>query len=200
MRAWVRAAVGVLCAAGLTGCGIRSTSVPTDFGPAPSKAPCALSGPTVEAQPVQGLPVQVFLVCASQLVTVDRLVHIPSGNGSTDRVQVAQALIDQLAEKPAESESQAGYTSDVRGGMAVSGPRHGEPDGTLRLGTSPSRLGSYALAQVVCTLAMSSAADEDGTVILGGPGDEQLRRYHCTSQVRARPGSSEPSSAPVGKP
>ncbi|MGW1889573.1 hypothetical protein ACWCP6_04825 [Streptomyces sp. NPDC002004] len=183
----------------LAGCGIRATEVPTDFGPAPSRAPCALSGPEAETQTAKGIPVQVFLVCSSQLVTVDRSVRIPSGKASADRVRVAQALLDQLEETPSTAEKQAGYTTDVRGGMTVSGPRAGDPEETLRLGTPPEDLSSYALAQIVCTFANSAAAAEDGSVVLGGPGTEPLRRYKCTPEVRSRPGAVPPPSSLANK-
>lgn len=187
----------VLLAALLTGCGIRATEVPTDFGPAPSRAPCSMSATSIEAQPAQGIPVQVFLLCTSQLVTVDRSVRIPSGSGASDRIRVAQALLDQLAEEPSTSERQAGYTSDVRGGMTVSGPRGGDPDDTLRLAVPPQDLSSFALAQIICTLARSAAADPDGAVVLGGPDDEPVRAYLCTTEVRSRPGTTEIPSSPA---
>ncbi|MGW4968818.1 hypothetical protein ACWEP3_02225, partial [Streptomyces albidoflavus] len=46
-RKTVRAAwplLAVVAAAVLSGCGIRATEVPTDFGPAPSRAACQLAG------------------------------------------------------------------------------------------------------------------------------------------------------------
>ena len=35
----------------LAGCGIRSTEVPTDFGPGPSRVPCVMSGSSIEHDP-----------------------------------------------------------------------------------------------------------------------------------------------------
>jgi hypothetical protein len=78
--------------------------------------------------------------------------------------------------------------------MSVGGPRAGDPEDTLRLSIAPGSLTSYALAQVVCTFSDSAAAEGDGSVILGGPGAEPPRRYECTDEVRARPGSTEPPS------
>ncbi|WP_067278600.1 hypothetical protein [Streptomyces jeddahensis] len=189
--------LGVVLASVLSGCGIRPTEVPTDFGAAPSRVPCALGGADIGTQSARGVPVQVFLVCSSQLVTVDRTVQLAGKNAATDRVLVAQALLDKLAEAPSAPEKQAGYTTAVRGGMTVSGPREGDPEDTLRLSTPPEDLSAYALAQIVCTYADSAAADEDGAVVLGGTGDEPVRRYECTPEVRARPGTVPPPSETV---
>ncbi|WP_105973605.1 hypothetical protein [Streptomyces geranii] len=185
----------------LTGCGIRATEVPTDFGPAPSRVPCSLTdapAPDVTAQTSAGVPVQVFLLCASQLVTVDRAVRVPDGTAEAQRrVLVAQGLLDELAKTPSATETGAGYTTDVRGGMSVTGPGPRDPDDTLRLSTPPSDLASYALAQIVCTFSDSAAAEGDGSVILGGPETDPLRRYTCTPEVRSRPGAQVPPSSGV---
>jgi hypothetical protein len=183
-----------LLAALLTGCGIRSTQVPTDFGPAPSRVPCALSGPDISTQSSRGIPVQVFLLCSAQLVTVDRSVRIPDGTAeAARRVLVAQALLDELAETPSTPEQQAGYTTDVRGGMTVGGPRGKDPEDTLRLSSPPQNLTSSALAQIVCTFADSAAARDDGSVLLGGPDTTPLRTYECTPDSRSEPGNFSPS-------
>lgn len=182
----------------LTGCGIRATEVPTDFGPAPSRVRCSLTEPDVTTQTARGVPVQVFLLCGSSLVAVDRTVLVPDGAADSERrVLVAQDLLDELAESPSPAEKEAGYTTDVRGGMKVSGPAPKDPDDTLRLSTSPGDLTSYALAQLVCTFSDSAAAEGDGSVILGGPATELPRRYACTDEVRSRPGSAEPPSKEV---
>ncbi|GAA2769204.1 MULTISPECIES: hypothetical protein [Streptomyces] len=182
----------------LAGCGIRATEVPTNFGPAPSRVQCSLSEPDVSAQAARGLPVQVFLLCGSSLVTVDRTVRVPEGAADSERrLLVAQGLLDQLAAPPSTAEKEAGYSTDVRGGITVGKPRPGDPDDTLRLSTAPSGLTSYALAQIVCTFSDSAAAEGDGSVVLGGPGAESPRRYECTDEVRARPGSTEPPSKDV---
>lgn len=185
----------------LAGCGIRSTQVPTDFGPAPSRVPCTLSGPDVSTQASRGIPVQVFLLCSGQLVTVDRSVRVPDGaTESARRVLVAQGLLDELAGSPSTPEQQAGYTTDVRGGMTVSGPRlrgTGEPEDTLRLSTPPRELTPAALAQLVCTFSDSAAAEDDGSVVLGGPDATAPRRYQCTSDVRSDPGTKAPPSTAV---
>ncbi|WP_329282873.1 hypothetical protein [Streptomyces sp. NBC_01451] len=188
----------------LAGCGIRATEVPTDFGPAPSRVPCSLSdisapaAPDVTAQTSAGVPVQVFLLCASQLVTVDRAVRVPDGTAeAARRVLVAQGLLDELSRTPSTTETAAGYTTDVRGGMSVSGPGPKDPEDALRLSTSPAELSSYALAQIVCTFSDSAAAEGDGSVVLGGPDTDPLRRYTCTPEVRSRPGAQVPPSSGV---
>ncbi|MER5429715.1 hypothetical protein [Streptomyces sp. NPDC002588] len=183
----------------LTGCGIRATEVPTDFGPAPSRARCSLTEPDVTTQSGRaGVPVQVFLLCGSSLVTVDRSVRVTDGAADTERrALVAQGLLDQLAQSPSAAEKEAGYTTDVRGGITVGGPGAKDPDDALRLSVSPESLTSYALAQLVCTFSDSAAAEGDGSVILGGPGSDPLRRYECTDEVRSRPGSAEPPSSTV---
>ncbi|MEU8792851.1 hypothetical protein [Streptomyces sp. NPDC048643] len=187
-----------LLAALLTGCGIRATQVPTDFGPAPSRVPCALSGQDTATPSSGGVPVQVFLICSAQLVTVDRSVRIPDGTAeAARRVLVAQALLDELAETPSTPEQQARYSTDVRGGMTVGGPRGRDPEDTLRLSTSPADLTPTALAQIVCTFSDSAAARDDGTVVLGGPAPDALRTYTCTPEVRSSPGTESPGSTAV---
>jgi hypothetical protein len=177
-------------------CGIRPTEVPTDFGPAPSRAPCAVSEPATTERSAGGVPVRVFLVCAAELEPVDRRVELPVGQTSEkDRGRVARALLDQLEQRVSRAERQAGYSTEVPDGLTVSGPRGGDPDDALRLSAPAEDLSSFALAQLVCTLANSAAASRDGRVILGGPGVEPLRTYECTPEVRARPAVHEPPSA-----
>ncbi|QKW10756.1 hypothetical protein HUT18_09625 [Streptomyces sp. NA04227] len=195
----MRAATGVAAAGLLLGaCGIRPTEVPTDFGPAPSRAPCALSGPDEEAKAApEGIPVQVFLVCATQLVTVDRAVRLPTRPESADRLRVAQALLGQLRRMPSEAEREAGYKTEVPQETRVSGPREGDPDSALRLSIQPEDLSTYALAQLVCSYTASAAADEGHGIVLGGPDPEPLRRYECPEELRARPGTQVPPDSVV---
>ncbi|MFD5799524.1 hypothetical protein [Streptomyces diastatochromogenes] len=187
-----------LLAALLSGCGIRPTEVPTDFGGAPSRVPCTPSGPGVSTQSSQGVPVQVFLLCGSSLAAVDRTVRVPEGTpDERRRVIVAQGLLDQLAASPSPGQKAAGYTTYVPGGLSVTGPGRKDPEDALRLSTAPEKLTSFALAQLVCTLSDSAATEGDGSVILGGPGTSPLRRYECTDDVRNRPGTTEPPSGEV---
>ncbi|MEN3584912.1 hypothetical protein AAH978_12265 [Streptomyces sp. ZYX-F-203] len=180
----------------LAGCGIRATEVPTEYGPAPSRARCASTPSDSRSESAGGVPVRVFLLCGSSLVAVDRTVRTPGGSEDSRRVLAAQALLDELATPPSAAEQEAGYTSDVRE-TTVGGPRRGDPADTLRLGTSPEDLTSYALAQIVCTFSDSAAAEDEGSVVLGGPGTEEPLRYTCTDEVRARPGGNEPPSGRV---
>ncbi|RII20889.1 hypothetical protein DSC45_02070 [Streptomyces sp. YIM 130001] len=189
---------GVLCCATLAGCGIRPTEVPTDFGPAPSRVPCAASAPEVGTQASAGIPVQVFLICSSQLVAVDRTVQLKDDAGASDRVRVAQALVDELQEPPSPVEGQSGFTTDVRGPITVAGPKAGDPRATLRLSADPAGLTPYALAQLVCTLAQSEAGEGGRSAVLGGPGAVEPRRYECADETRSRPGESGPPAETVG--
>lgn len=184
------AALGAL----LSGCGIRATEVPTDFGPAPSRVRCSLGEPEGAGQGERGLPVQVFLVCGPSLVAVDRAVRVADGPTDARRVLVAQGLLGELTREPTASEREAGYTTRVRPGTTVTGPRAGDPEDTLRLSTPPAELSATALAQIVCTFSDSAAAEGDGSVILGGPDDATPRRYRCTDEVRARPAAGKPPS------
>ncbi len=182
----------------LAGCGIRPTKVPTDFGGAPSRVPCTPSQPGVSGQAARGVPVQVFLLCGSSLVSVDRVVTVPEGTADARRrVIVAQGLLDQMAAPPSAGEKAAGYSTHVPRGLKAAGPRAGDPRDALRLSTAPSGLDAYALAQIVCTLSDSAAAEGDGSVVLGGPADPRLRRYECTDALRSHPGTTEPSSTEV---
>jgi hypothetical protein len=187
-----------LLAALATGCGIRATEVPTDFGPAPSRVHCSVSEPDVSAQSSRGLAVQVFLLCGSSLVAVDRTVSVEDGTAdSRRRVLVAQELLNQLAAAPSAGEAEAGYRTTVRDGMTVTGPRSDDPEDTLRLSFPPDALAKSSLAQIVCTFSDSAAAEGDGSVILGGPDGAALRRYECTDEVRAEPNSAKPPSSEV---
>ncbi|MGW0819914.1 hypothetical protein [Streptomyces sp. NPDC002845] len=198
---------GVLLLAALatltTACGIRATQVPTDVGPAPSKAACSLSATDIGPQAgngVHGIPVQVFLLCDRQLVPVDRAVHIPEDSVETARrVLMAQELLDELSGPLTSAESRARYDTEVRAGLTVTGPLAEDPEDALRLSTRPEDLSSYALAQIICTFADSTAAEGDGSVTLGGPGTEPLRRYRCTTELRSDPGAKTPPSTEVEK-
>ncbi|NEE33656.1 hypothetical protein G3M53_50460, partial [Streptomyces sp. SID7982] len=59
---------GLLAVAALvSGCGIRTTSVPVDAGAAPSRVPCRLSASDVATRSPDSVSAEVYLVCASQL-------------------------------------------------------------------------------------------------------------------------------------
>jgi hypothetical protein len=181
----------------LSACGIRSTSVPVDAGAAPSQVPCTTSTKSVATQDLRGVPVQVYLVCSSQLVTVDRTVRTTTGSGS-DRVRIAQELLDELRQKPPAAERKAGYSTTVPETLRVGPARTGDQPGTLRLSKQPEDLQSEALAQIVCTYAESDSLAPDGTVVLGGPGEYEPRGYLCTSEMKTRPKAAPPLGVGTG--
>ncbi|MEU9202937.1 hypothetical protein [Streptomyces sp. NPDC048332] len=169
------------------GCGIRTTSVPVDAGAAPSRVPCAMPAEDITTQAQQGIPVQIYLVCASELVTVDRAVQVPET--ASDRLRIARALLDELRLEPPNAEAQAGFSTHVPGTLRVDGPHPGDPKATLRLSAQPEDLPSEALAQIVCTFTESESLVPDESVTLGGPGDYAPRAYLCTTETKASPES-----------
>ncbi|MET9591082.1 hypothetical protein ABZY45_08930 [Streptomyces sp. NPDC006516] len=184
-RAAVALAAVVAGAALAAGCGIRSTTVPVDAGAAPSRMPCRTASGEVPAPPPQSVSVRIYLVCASQLVTVDRTVELDESRSG--RLAVAQALLGELQQEPSAGERRAGFSTVVPAGLRVSGPRKGDPEGTLRLGEQPEDLPAEALAQVVCSYAETETLGTGGAVLLGGPGDYAPRGYLCTTETKNRP-------------
>ncbi|MER5742275.1 MULTISPECIES: GerMN domain-containing protein [unclassified Streptomyces] len=194
-RTTVLALAGALAGAALvTGCGIRSTTVPVDAGPAPSQVPCTVPAESVTTQSLQGVPVEVYLVCSSQLVTVDRTVR--ADVSGPDRAAAARALLDELRREPDAEERRAGYATTVPDGLRI-GPAHpGDGKDTLRLSEQPEDLRSEALAQIVCTYAQNDTLAPGGQVVLGGPGAYPARAYLCTSEMKARP-NADPAPVAV---
>lgn len=194
----VLAATGALAGL-LTGCGIRATQVPTDFGPAPSMVPCELSVTDIAIQTTpSGMPVEVFLLCSGALVRVNRSVQVAEGTQEAQRrVVVAQGLLDALADDPSHVEDEAGYSTAVPAGLTVTGPAPGDPEDALRLSTAPDSLPRFALAQLVCTFADSAAAGDNGSVVLGSTSAESLRRYECAPETQTSPGAGNPPSTEV---
>lgn len=177
----------VLAAAALaSGCGIRTTTVPVDAGAAPSRVPCRLSSSDAATRSPDSVSAEVYLVCASQLVTVDR--PMPADAVGAAPVEVARALLKEVQQAPPASERRAGFTTAVPAGLRVDPSRAGDPAGALRLSSQPEDLSAEALAQLVCTYAESESLVQDGSVVLGGPGDYPPRGYLCTSQTKSRPG------------
>jgi hypothetical protein len=168
----------------LAGCGIRTTQVPVDAGPAPSRVPCKTPDDVI-TQSGTTVDVQVYLVCHSQLVAVHRSVRLPGEPGTADRVRLAQTLLAELQQEPTSAKSDSNLTTEVDEGLRVEGPRDGDPADTLRLNRKPADLKPYALAQIICTYAGMTASDTDDTVLLGGPSDDEPRRYACTDQLKA---------------
>jgi hypothetical protein len=193
MRAGSRPVVALIGVAalfaGATGCGIRNTSVPVDAGAAPSRLACDLPAGNVTAQSLKGIPVRIYLVCGNRLVAVDRTVQIGEGRTLSDGVQIAEKLLDELREQPSVAEKDAGFSTDMRDPVAVSAGRRSDPAGALRLSLDPKDLPAKARAQLVCTYAESAAARTDGSVVLGGPGQDPTRTYSCTQDLKTRPDS-----------
>ncbi|MFB4422368.1 hypothetical protein C5F59_014900 [Streptomyces sp. QL37] len=187
---WRRAAAALAAVAACTalaaGCGIRSTSVPVDAGAAPSRMPCRTASADATAPPQGSVSVRVYLVCASQLVTVERTVRVDESR--SDALLVARALLGELQRDPDADERRAGFSTDVPAGLRVAEAHKGDPEGTLRLDQQPDDLPAEALAQVVCTYAESEALGSGGSVLLGGPGDYAPRGYLCTSETKSLPG------------
>ncbi|MFJ1803763.1 hypothetical protein [Streptomyces sp. NPDC088180] len=177
----------VLTAAALaSGCGIRTTSVPVDAGAAPSRVPCRLSASDVAGRSPGSVSATVYLVCTSQLVTVDRPVAADATGA--DPVAAARTLLKEVQQAPPANERRAGFTTAVPAGLRVTPVRDDDPEGTVRLSSQPEDLSAEALAQLVCTYAESETLVRDGSVVLGGPGDYPPRGYLCTSQTKSRPG------------
>ncbi|WP_405675978.1 hypothetical protein OG292_13240 [Streptomyces sp. NBC_01511] len=187
---------GALALAGsVTGCGIRTTTVPVNAGDAPSRVPCEVQEGNLTTQAQPGVTVRVYLVCASELAPVERAASLPAEKGNSDPVRVAQALLDELLEQPSDTEREAGFTTYVRGPLLVSEARAGDPPGTLRLSRQPEDLPTAALAQIVCTL--SEGAATDGSVVLGGPGTYEARGYRCDDDTKRSPESAVPTTGPL---
>ncbi|MFF9351322.1 hypothetical protein [Streptomyces sp. NPDC014734] len=203
-RRTVTAVAGAVLAAALAaGCGIRTTSVPVDAGPAPSQVPCTMSPDDVTTQALRGVPVQIYLLCSSQLATVDRAVRVDGTASESNRVELARALLAELSQKPTAEERQAGFTTAVPEQLRVGPARSGDSRYTLRLGEQPEDLPAEALAQIVCTYAKSTTLAPGGTVVLGGPGKYPAHDYLCTAETKAKPRAvtlpstdSEPGTEP----
>lgn len=202
----LRASAVALAALALGGCGIRSTPVPVDAGPAPSRASCA--APAAEERGPGGGSVRadVFLVCGGAVSAVERTVA-PGGSepgpesGPDTRLETARELLKELRENPSRAEREAGFGSSVPGELEVTGPGDGDPGGTLRLSRDPGGLPSFALAQIVCTLTGTAGVGRDGSVVLGGPvrdgGGEPPLRYSCTDALRGSPEAAKTAGTPL---
>ncbi|HEV7625431.1 MAG TPA: hypothetical protein VGO89_02940 [Streptomyces sp.] len=196
------AAVAVLGAL-VSGCGIRSTSVPVDAGAAPSRVGCVLPGDreTADEGSKGNLPVRVYLACGSRVSPVERRVALPDGDDS-ERLPVARGLLDALQAQPDSEEESAGFKSAVPRSLKVEGGDEGDPPGALRLNIPLHDLPSFALAQIVCTYADTAASGMEGYVILGGTAKgsgagEPLRRFECGTSLRTRPETAETAGTPV---
>ncbi|MEU8352201.1 hypothetical protein, partial [Streptomyces sp. NPDC048845] len=149
------------------GCGIRGTSVPVDAGPAPSRSSCATSG---YRSPVPDSPrersANVYLVCGSRLVPVERLLRPTGGDPDEEGLGFARALLAELQSQPTGGEAQSGFATEVPDGLRIEGAREDDPAGVLRLSADPADLPPYALAQLVCTYSATAAAGDERSVLL----------------------------------
>jgi hypothetical protein len=189
---WTRTAASLLVGAVTllaAGCGIRGTSVPVDAGAAPSRASCRAPETGRAADTAGRVSVRVYLLCTSRVLSVSRSARLSDQKAPPEPVQVARALLDQLEQPPTAEEEAAGFSTAVEDWVSVSGPAKDDPDRALRLNRPPEELQSFALAQIVCTLADTLAADADHKVLLGGPDSDRdpLKRYACTEEMRHRP-------------
>ncbi|HZG02531.1 MAG TPA: hypothetical protein VE546_02945 [Streptomyces sp.] len=202
-RRTARTVAAALAALALAGCGIRSTPVPVDAGPAPSRASCAAPGDGEEGRPGDGaVPADVFLVCGGGVTAVERAVSPENGKpGRATRLGTARALLDELQESPSRAEDEAGFSSAVPESLEVSGPQRGDPGETLRLSEEPGGLPPFALAQIVCTFAGTAAAGRDDSVVLGGPAEGGKggppRAYACTGALRGDPEAGRTAGTPL---
>ncbi|MBY8881931.1 hypothetical protein K7862_30495 [Streptomyces sp. PLK6-54] len=182
----------------LAGCGIRTTSVPVDAGPAPSRVSCAPPKATADPGP-DTVSRQVYLVCSMQLAPVSRNVPVRDiGNVRTSLAGQATQLIRQLEQSPRNAESQAGFSTAVPASTEIAPLHAGDPADALRLNQELDDLPSFALAQIICTLTADAGMAPDHSVLLGGqaPGDP-LRRYTCTSDLRTRPDAGDDAGTVV---
>lgn len=170
------AAAGVLLLV-TASCGVRSTDVPVDAGPAPTLATC--DAPQVsEAVPLH-------LVCGSQVEAVQR--RVPGGTDLPDRVELADLLLRELKKAPPRAEQAAGFSSAVPRKLRAVAPAEGDPEQLVRLNRNPKELTAAALAQIICTFADYPALNEKGAVTLGGPVDDERytwESYRCTTSLR----------------
>lgn len=180
----------------LGGCGIRTTTVPVDAGPAPSRVSCAV--PRVTTSPAQDSVVrQVYLVCGMQTAPLPRAV--PVRQGKFDRIDQVRELLAQVQRSPLTAEAKAGFSTAVPGSLLVYGPARNDPPEALRLSQPVDELPSFALAQIVCTLAADALVSPTHTVLLGGStSGSKLRSYTCTSDLRTRPDAADGAGTVVG--
>ncbi|MFI0898891.1 hypothetical protein [Streptomyces sp. NPDC020983] len=196
-----RAAAGVLLAAAalpLAGaCGIRSTTVPVDAGPAPSRVSCQTPAPDNSPGAVDAQIEKIYLVCGGQTTPVRRTVVVRPQ--AANRVEQVNELVRQLQRSVLGEEAKAGFSSAVPGSLQILGPAPGDPADALRLSQSIEDLPSFALAQIVCTVAESPLASPPRTVVLGGPErSRSVRSYQCTDDLQTRPEAAENAGTETG--
>lgn len=189
-------AAGVLAAAALLGgCGIRTTTVPVDAGPAPSRVSCAVPRSSTAPEPGTVLR-QVYLVCSMQIAPVKRSVPVQAG--VFDRLGEVTELLAQLQRSPLAAETRTGFATAVPGTLQISGPWKGDPRITLRLNQPIDELPSFALAQIVCTLTDSPDIAPAHSITLAGSTPASIpRTYTCSSDLRSRPDAADSAGTPI---
>lgn len=172
----------------LTGCGIRGTTVPVDAGPAPSRVSCEAptAGAAARAETVRR---QVFLVCSMQVAPVDR--YVPVREGWIDWHEQVVELFSQLQISPRAAETRAGFSTAIPGSLYVLPVDRHDPGRVVRISQAPTELPSFALAELVCTLAADHQISPEGQIVLGGPAPAPLRTYTCTSDLRTDPDAAD---------
>ncbi|MEO3754199.1 hypothetical protein ABGB06_26695 [Streptomyces sp. B6B3] len=189
-------ALGTLVA-GVAGCGIRSTEVPVDGGPAPTRASCDA--------PAAHNGTEVYLVCGSQVESVVRAVDLPPGKDGP--VEVANELLLELKSNPAEEEQAAGFRTEVPANLWVTGGAGDSESPVIRLSQGPGQLPVSALVQIICTFARNEVLGNGHSVMLSGPPaspSSTPKTYLCSATVRESPeaASHEPADDenPSGEP
>jgi hypothetical protein len=188
---WAAGPVVLLLTAVAAGCGIRTTDVPVDGGPAPTRATCDVPAQDGEAG------TEVYLVCGSQVASVHRSVDLPGRGGDPAEVaEVAEVLLAELQSDPGKEEQAAGFRTHVPSDLEVTSPP-GDTVGTgdaaepvLRLSQGPEDLPVSALVQIICTFAHSEPLGNGQSVVLGGPDgstSENPKAYTCSAAARASP-------------
>jgi hypothetical protein len=196
-----RAAIAAVAALMLSGCGIRATTVPVDAGAAPSRSRCVEPDTAPSLTPSHTTPhapsgsyrldgTVLYLVCNAQLTERKRAAELRGGY-----LEVARSLLDQLRTAPEQAERANGYDTAVPDALRLTGPRTGDPAGTLRLDMRLDELPDFALGQLVCTLSDNLLGD--GPVLIGGKGDSQVRRFTCNTALRTQEGPEPDTGVPV---
>ncbi|MCZ4126037.1 hypothetical protein [Streptomyces sp. H39-S7] len=197
------ALLAALVTAAACGCGIRTTTVPVDAGPAPTRVSCAAPKATVPPETPGATVVKVYLVCSALAAQVTRTVTVPDSTGArpapVNRLVAAHELLGQLQRRPSATEAEAGFATEVPGNLGIIGPLAGDPKEALRLSLALDELPSFALAQLVCTFAAApGTTTADHGVLLGGPeAKDHIKRYVCTSALRTRPEAADTAGTVV---
>ena len=190
------ALAGLALASLSAGCGIRTTSVPVDAGPAPARVSCAAPRPAAAAG-ADTVVRPVYLVCSMQIAEVRR--SMPVRDSRIDRYTQVRELIAQLQMSPRAAEAKAGFSTAVPGGLWLVTPVRGDPKDALRLNQPPEQLPPFALAQLVCTLTADRQIAPRREVVLGGPRpDTALLSYTCSSKLRTDADAADSAGVPVG--